>query len=85
MKDHIRGALALSLEDSSERAEFYARKLLFQGVIEEPADVLRKYDAVTLEDILRVAQKYFVFDAISLAAIGPFSSDEELLALVPRG
>ncbi len=85
VKDHIRGALALSLEDSSERAEFYARKLLFQGVIEEPADVLRKYDAVTLEDILRVAQKYFVFDAISLAAIGPFSSDEELLALVPRG
>lgn len=84
VKDHVRGSLALSLEDSSDRAEFYGRKMLFLGTLEEPAERLARYDAVTREDILRVAQKHFRFDALSLAAIGPFASDDALAALLPK-
>jgi predicted Zn-dependent peptidase len=84
VKDHVRGSLALSLEDSADRAEFYARKLLFLGKIEEPLERLARYDAVTQEDIARVARTYFSFDKLSLAAIGPFSSDEELAAMLPK-
>ena len=84
VKDNIRGGLSLALEDSSDRAEFYARQLLFLGKVEEPTERLARYDAVTLEDVARVAKMYLRFDRMSLAAIGPFASDEELARLVPK-
>ncbi len=84
VKDNVRGGLSLALEDSSDRAEFYARQLLFLGTVEEPADRLARYDAVMLEDVARVAKNYLRFDRMSLAAIGPFASDDELAALLPK-
>lgn len=84
VKDNVRGGLSLALEDSSDRAEFYARQLLFLGTIEEPAERLARYDAVTLEDIARVAKMYIRFDRMSLAAIGPFASEDELAVLLPK-
>ncbi len=83
-KDNIRGGLSLTLEDSSDRAEFYARQLLFLGAVENPDERLRKFDEVTQQDVLRVAQTYLRFDQMSLAAIGPFASDEELKKLIPK-
>lgn len=83
VKENVRGGLSLSLEDSADRAEFYGRQALFLGTIEEPAERLKKFDAVTLEDIARVARQYLRFDRMSLAAIGPFKSEDELKALLP--
>ncbi|MEK9157371.1 MAG: pitrilysin family protein, partial [Patescibacteria group bacterium] len=65
VKDNVRGGLSLALEDSSDRAEFYARQLLFLGTVEEPADRLARYDAVMLEDVARVAKNYLRFDRMS--------------------
>lgn len=83
VKENVRGGLSLSLEDSADRAEFYGRQALFLGTIEEPAERLKKFDAVTLEDIARVAKQYLRFDRMSLAAIGPFKSEDELKLLLP--
>lgn len=83
VKENARGGLSLSLEDSAARAEFYGRQALFLDTIEEPAQRLKKFDAVTLEDIARVAKQYLRFDTMSLAAIGPFKSEDELKALLP--
>lgn len=83
VKDNVRGGLSLSLEDSSDRAEYYGRQALFLSEIQEPADRLKRFDAVTLEDVARVAKQYLKFDAMSLAAIGPFDSEEELRKLMP--
>lgn len=84
VKDNIRGGLSLSLEDSSDRAEFYGRQLLFLGKVEEPEQRLAKYDAVTRDDIARVANIYLRFDRMSFAAIGPFATDAELAVLLPK-
>lgn len=84
VQDNVRGSLSLALEDSSDRAEFYGRQMLFLRTIEEPLERLTRYDAVTLEDIVRVARTYLRFDRMSFAAIGPFSNEEELAALVPK-
>lgn len=84
VKDNVRGGLSLALEDSSDRAEFYARQLLFLGKFEEPQERLAKFDMVTLEDIARVARTYLRFDRMSLAAIGPFAGEEELAKLMPK-
>lgn len=83
-KDGARGRLSLSLEDSSDRAEFYGRQALFLGQVESPVDRLKKFDMVTLEDIAKVAKQYLKFEVMSLAAIGPFATDEELAALLPK-
>lgn len=82
-QDNIRGGLSLALEDSSDRAEFYARQLLFAGMYDEPHERLAEYDKVTLDDVARVAKMYVRFDRMSLAAIGPFSEESELRALMP--
>lgn len=84
VKDNVRGGLSLALEDSSDRAEFYGRQLLFLGKVDEPQDRLAKFDAVTLEDVARVAKTYLRFDRMSLAAIGPFAGEDELAALLPK-
>lgn len=83
VKDHVRGGLLLNLEDSASRAEYYGRQALFLNVIQEPNERLKKFDAVTLSDIARVAKQYLVFGRMSLAAIGPFASDDELKKLIP--
>lgn len=83
VKDNVRGGLSLSLEDSADRAEFYGRQALFLNTIEEPLERLKKFDAVTLEDVARVAKQYLRFDRMSLAAIGPFENEEALRALLP--
>ncbi len=83
VKENVRGGLSLSLEDSADRAEFYGRQALFLNTIEEPEQRLKKFDAVTLEDIARVAKRYLRFDRMSLAAIGPFVSEDELRTLLP--
>ncbi len=77
-KDNIRGSMSLALEDSSDRAEFYARQLLFLGTCQDPQERLARYDGVTREDIVRVAQAYLRNETCSLAAIGPV--DEAMLA-----
>ncbi len=84
VKDNVRGGLSLSLEDSADRAEFYGRQALFLNTVEEPLERLKKFDAVTLEDIARVAKQYLRFDKMSLAAIGPFENEEALRALLPK-
>ncbi|MFA6017872.1 MAG: pitrilysin family protein [Patescibacteria group bacterium] len=83
VKDHVRGGLLLNLEDSASRAEYYGRQALFLDVIQEPDERLKKFDAVTLSDIARVANQYLVFGRMSLAAIGPFASEDELKRLIP--
>lgn len=83
-KDHVRGGLLLSLEDSASKAEYYGRQALFLPEVEDPEQRLAHFDAVTLEDVLRVAKQYMDTSVMSLAAIGPFQSEDELKALIPH-
>ena len=83
VKENVRGGLSLSLEDSADRAEYYGRQALFLDTVEEPLERVKKFDAVTREDIARVAAQYVRFDRLSLAAIGPFTDEAELKALLP--
>ncbi|MBD3311582.1 MAG: hypothetical protein GF349_03755 [Candidatus Magasanikbacteria bacterium] len=69
-KTHIRGSLALSLEDSSVQANWYAREALFKDKISTPEDKLKKIDAVTNEDIKKVAKKVFRPSELRVAVIG---------------
>ena len=62
----------LSLEDPKGLILFGLRSEVLEGRLREPDEVLAGYDAVTAEDVQRVAQDLIRSDQLNLALIGPF-------------
>ena len=69
-KTHIRGALTLSLEDSSAQASWLAKETLFMNEIKIPEERLEEIDKVTNQQIKNLAKKVFKFDQMRVAIIG---------------
>lgn len=74
-KTHIRGGLALAMEDSSAQASWYAKEILFHDKIKTPEERLREIEAVTNDAIKTVANKLFDFGKMRTAIIGDLSKD----------
>jgi predicted Zn-dependent peptidase len=73
-KGHVKGSLALSLEETSGRMMRLGRSEIGHGEILTVGQALRRVDAVTLEDTSRVAAQV-LSQTRSLAVIGPFEQD----------
>lgn len=71
-KEYLKGHLVLGLENSRYVAYYYAAQELLESEIENPTDVIKKIDGVTVEQIEKVAKKYFVEKGLNLAVIGNF-------------
>ena len=69
-KTHIRGALTLSLEDSSVVANWFASQHLFNTSLQTPEERLVKIEAVTEKDVQRVSKELFIDNQMRLAIIG---------------
>ncbi len=69
-KTHIRGAMTLKLEDSSDVAAWFVEEAVFSKKIETPEDYLEKIDRVTAADIQRVAKKVFKPSQMRVGMIG---------------
>ncbi|MEA2113608.1 MAG: pitrilysin family protein [Patescibacteria group bacterium] len=82
-KDYIKGSSLISMEASDEKASFAAFQELLTGKILTLEQKLAKIEAVTVNDIQRVAQDIFRPEKLNLALIGPFKDKakfEKLLA-----
>lgn len=75
-KTHIRGSLTLSLEDSETQANWFARKSVLYDEISTPEEELQKLEAVTKEDIKKVAKLIFDWNKTRVAIIGPVKKDQ---------
>lgn len=82
-KTSIAGRLALSWEDSSTQAEWFAKEFLFGKKIETPDEIVKKINKVTIAQIHTMAKKIFQRDAMRVAAIGPVTR-EQVLNIIPR-
>ncbi len=71
-KDHIRGKITLSFEDSSHQADWYGRQWIFQKEIKTPEERLKQLERVTARDIQRVAKRILLREHMAAALIGPF-------------
>lgn len=69
-KTHIHGGLTLSMEDSSAQAGWYAKQHLFMDKIYTPQERIAFIDAVTQEDVQKVAKKLFVLKEMRVGIIG---------------
>jgi len=71
-KEYLKGHMVLGLENSRSVAYYYASQELLEKKIDNPDEVMKKVDAVTVEQIKAVAKKYFVQKGLSIAIIGNF-------------
>ena len=70
-KGHLVGTLVLGLEDSATRMSRIGRSLLMHGEVLTVEEVNDRVDAVTLEDVARVASAVLSGERV-LAVVGPF-------------
>ena len=83
-KDYIKGRSILNMESSDDRAPFYGFQELLENKILTLDEKFAKIEAVTANDIQRVAQDIFRPEKLNLALIGPFkdkSKFEKLLKI----
>lgn len=71
-KEYMKGKIILRLEDSEEYAHLIGKQALLYPSIYSMEDILRKIDAVTAEDVQRVAQQILPEENLRLALIGPY-------------
>lgn len=70
-KEYIKGKMAMGLEGSDDVAEYVVEQELLYGNITLPEEKVRRIDAVTANDVLRVAKKIFVSERLNLTVVGP--------------
>lgn len=75
-KGHLRGSFALSLEDSANRMSRLGRSELMRGQILTVDELLARMDAVTPEDVSRVAADLLGAEARALTVVGPVHDDD---------
>jgi len=71
-KDYLKGRTNIALESSDAVASFVANQEMDTGKILTPEEKFAKINAVTADDLQRVANNIFVNHKLNLALIGPF-------------
>ena len=69
-KDQALSSILLGLESSSARVSALARQEIIHGRRITPEETIEKIEAVTAEDLQRVAQQYFQSETLALGALG---------------
>lgn len=72
-KEIIKGRLLLSMEDTFNVAQFFGKKLIHEGHIKTPAEVLSLIDRVNDNDIINVSRDIFLPKGLNMAIIGAVS------------
>jgi len=81
-KENLKGTLILSLESSDSQASFYTDQELLTNKILTPEEQFKRIDAVTIEDVKKVAKNIFKSENLNLAVIGPFKDKEKFNKLL---
>jgi predicted Zn-dependent peptidase len=74
-KTHLRGSLALALEDSGARMSRIGRSQLVHGSVPLLEDIDDKLNAVSVADVRRVIDRVLTAPRV-VAAVGPFREDD---------
>lgn len=71
-KEFMKGKIILRLEDSEEYAHLMGKQALLYPGIDTVDDILKKIDAVTADDVLRLSKELLSEESLRLALIGPY-------------
>lgn len=81
-KEFLKGHFVLELEDSRAVAGFYSTQELLEDEILNPDQIMDKIGEITVEDLEKVAQKYFKNSTLNLAIIGNFDNRQKFEKLL---
>lgn len=81
-KSCIKGRMAIGLESSSAMANFVTMQEIATGEVLTPAEKFAKINAVTAEQLQRLAREIFTPERLNLAVIGPFRTKKNLEKLL---
>jgi predicted Zn-dependent peptidase len=70
VKDQALSSILLGLESSSARVSALARQEIIHGRRISPEEMIEKLEAVTPDDVQRVARKFFTSESLALGALG---------------
>jgi predicted Zn-dependent peptidase len=73
-RESLKGGIMLSLEGTGSRMGKLARSELYYGRQIDFDEILGRIDAVTVDDVRRMAAGLFTPDQLAMAAIGPFGA-----------
>jgi len=75
-KEYVIGLTKMGMDRVMAQMLWAADSLLLSRKIMSPEEVIRNFQAVTAEDIQRIANNVFLEDQLNLAMIGPISDNE---------
>jgi len=81
-KEMAKGRMLLRLEDTRVVAGWGGAQELLYGEVLTVDDVVEKVDAVTTEDVERVANQFLAPEKLNLAVVGPYRSDRQFQDLL---
>src|SRR5262249_46171309 len=81
-RNFSKGRFVLQLESPQGLMLFGLRKEILERRLPDPDEVLKGLDAVTSEDVARVASDLIANDRFRLAVIGPFDDASRFEALL---
>jgi predicted Zn-dependent peptidase len=81
-RNFAKGRFVLQLESPQGLIMYGLRRETLEGRTTEPEEVLAALDAVTAEDVERVAQDVVAADGLKIAVIGPFDDAERFESLL---
>jgi predicted Zn-dependent peptidase len=78
-KEMLKGRLQLRLEDSQNTALWLGSQEISRKHILTMDDVISIIDAITADDVKRVAEELLISDKLNLAIVGPIKKEEPLM------
>lgn len=80
-KELSKGRLLLRMEDTRSVSGWLGGQEMLNGAVRTPDEVVALIEAVTADDIRRVAASVFDQNQLALAVVGPFKSDRRFATL----
>jgi len=75
-RELIKGRMLLRMEDTRAVSSWIGSQELLTGTVKTVDEVVEKVDAITAEDVQRVACSLIKPERLNLAVVGPFRSDK---------
>jgi len=74
-RDQVSSSVLMSLESTSARMNSLGKNELYRDKIPTPEEIIARYDAVSQDDVRRVAQDLLDFSALSFSAVGQVADE----------
>ena len=75
VREHIKGRMLLGMEDTRSVSSWHGAQTLLLGQSRSIDEVVAELDAITEEDLSRVANSLIQDDRLHLAVVGPFTEE----------